>query len=81
MRLVPRIGWHAIPADEATALGLEQSGRWQWELFSIRWLGIGLSLRARAVPRVPRCPMCNDTGTLDSSYWAIDPCPCQGRRP
>lgn len=47
MFLIPRIGWTAVPAEEAVELGLEQAGRWRWEIFRIEWLGLGIALMAR----------------------------------
>lgn len=44
------IGWRDITPQEAADLGLEQPGRWKWQLWGIGFLGFGVSFWARARP-------------------------------
>jgi hypothetical protein len=31
-------------------LGLEQAGRWTWQLFELEWLGLGIGICVRVKP-------------------------------
>lgn len=43
-------GWRDIDANEALQLGLEQAGRWQWQMFHIGICGYGIAIMARVKP-------------------------------
>ena len=45
---LPRAAWRDLSTAEALDFGLEQVGRWTWQMFEIEWFGVGLSLWARA---------------------------------